>query len=544
MSTAATRIGAYLADGESIQLPVWTFGWLFAQLGDDAAFAFGSFDSSAAFSLLGSHGAVSLVDAPANFCIFADSGQLTLKNNTGGPETLRVELFAGNEATTLADGASVDMGAGVHLGGIMLGDHDAFALFWTDTAGIITAKAGHNYSLVDIPNKLCLLTVGANATGKNNLGSAKAVNEHFVDSAETQIIVADSGSTSEKITSAGWGWITAPNVPAFGLFTFSADGATRNLIFSDGAIGLVSAPGTVGILGGSDEIEIENRTGGPEVFHYKLTTWPTIDDVEIDDYSDRVFGCHLRPGVTIYGEGFVDGLALSIDGELAVITIVSDAELYAVLPMLDPGLKDLVFYYPTDPASTIEETNAALWSDAGYKELRAHLPPRRYTDDPEDMFNIVLALIGQENDRIYWARKHLMEKELFPETTVKLIARHETHYGVSPDAGDDLAARRLRVVLKSTAAPSISVPYLEAIVQAALAAGTITENTPYSDYGELVWQYQVYESTPNELSGLLYGILLSQLEASGPGYTRPAIGAEGFIVDVSKCDRDFVSDVE
>ncbi len=264
----------------------------------------------------------------------------------------------------------------------------------------------------------------------------------------------------------------------------------------------------------------------------------------IERIDSRIHGQHLALMVRVYGSGFATGASAQLvspaGSEACTVTVVGETELMIVAAVQSrPGWRRLVVRPHTFGPPL--EIGDLVVSGVGYKIQRALLPPGRYTADPANLFNVFLAAIGLENDRLEAAAVAFKNEEIHPETTVRLIHRHEQRYGLPLASGDELQLRRDRVVMKATMKPRISKPYLEALAQAIKAAAQIVENAPYSVFGRLIWQYQVYESTPNELDQTTHAELERTLQAAGPGWAQARVGHAGFVVGKSKVGRDFVA---
>lgn len=293
-----------------------------------------------------------------------------------------------------------------------------------------------------------------------------------------------------------------------------------------------------------------------EFSEFEVTTGRRIDEA-----SNVVFGCHLRSELRLRGLGLEDATGATLvtrrpywlaavqnalptvgdgadEGDGAATSVTTDGEeLVIVLPLVHtPGEHRVLVEF--------DDGEVISWdldhSDAGYRLRRSLLPPGRYPADPADPFNVILAVNGQADDRIARAMLDAVEREIAPETCQQTIDEWERKFGISPAAGDDLAARRARVSAADTARPGITVGHVTDVVRRYLPGRTIAENEGFDDFGALVWQYQVYESESGELSAARHAQLESDLAAAGPAYTRGRVGAQGFTVGTSPVGRDFV----
>jgi hypothetical protein len=107
-----------------------------------------------------------------------------------------------------------------------------------------------------------------------------------------------------------------------------------------------------------------------------------------------------------------------------------------------------------------------------------------------------------------------------------------------------MTVRRARVTAMSSRLPSLSVPFLNIIVNALLPGRTVVEQESFADYGAFKWQFQAYEDEPGELPYEDWARLEGDLNAYGPGYAQAAVGHIGFVADDSACERDFCDDGE
>ncbi len=257
------------------------------------------------------------------------------------------------------------------------------------------------------------------------------------------------------------------------------------------------------------------------------------------DSVDARLGRHLKNRIRLTGKFYEGATAIFGDAaEAGTLVTIDETRLDVITPLCSVEGPTFVLVTPAAGAATTRFPLRVYGT--GYWILRALLPPKRYTTDTTNPFNVVLAGIGKQLDRIEFARLALREREIFPLESDALLFRFEEIYGIPTNLADSLELRRSRVDAARRAAPRLSLPYLDAIVAAVLDA-TITENEGYADYGDLIWQYQAYEPTQNYLADTVRAALLRSLVGSGPGWTRPAVGARGFIVGCSKCGRDFLS---
>ncbi|MDP8224499.1 MAG: DUF2313 domain-containing protein [Candidatus Lernaella stagnicola] len=270
----------------------------------------------------------------------------------------------------------------------------------------------------------------------------------------------------------------------------------------------------------------------------------TSDETHVGRINSRLLGQHLANTIRVYGSGFAAGATATLvspaGDAVCATTVVSSSELTIVTPVqTTPGWRRLeVRPHMAGPLFTLGDLRA---TGVGYRLLRALLPPQRYTDDTANLFNVFLAALGLELDRLDAAIVALKNEEIHPETTIGLIHRHERQYGLPIATGHTLQERRDLVILMATMKPRLSVPYLEALAQAVKADAEITENAPYAAFGNMIWQYQIYESEPNELDRMAHAAIERMLRGAGPGWARPAVGHAGFIVGASCVGRDFVT---
>ncbi|MCL4234066.1 MAG: DUF2313 domain-containing protein [Deltaproteobacteria bacterium] len=267
-----------------------------------------------------------------------------------------------------------------------------------------------------------------------------------------------------------------------------------------------------------------------------------------DRVSDLVFGVHVAPRLVIEGRNLPANLVAFYappdfaSPEAATVSVNADgtrAEI--VLPKQAAPAAKLLWLMAENQFVFAEPIRLTV-SATGYRVLRALLPPGRYTDDPANPFNVRLAVFGQELDRIEAARAALFGQEIFPETANWALGRHEDMYRLRPGPADTMDSRRARTVAASVRLPSISVPYLNRIVQAVLPGREIVEQESFADFGALKWQYQVHENEPNELAYEDWARLERDLNAYGPGFGLAAVGAADFVCDSSAIERDFCGD--
>ncbi len=269
------------------------------------------------------------------------------------------------------------------------------------------------------------------------------------------------------------------------------------------------------------------------------------DAARVDRVSPALLGVHLSNTLQIFGAGF--GLQFgelefppvaTLDGAACEVTLIDAGRAEIVTPIIDtPGPHTLVFCpYANGLAFTID----LVASDAGYRILRALLPPDRYPCPTSNLFAVNLAAWGLEFDLLEAALNAATDREIHVETTEALIDRHERKYGLPIAAGDDLEERRARCLMRELRTRDVSRLVLRAIARAVLPGVELTENFPYATYGLLIWQYQAYEPSRNYLSRSIRAALLDALEQSGPAWTQPKVGARGFVVGCSKVGRDFL----
>lgn len=534
MALTPTREYIALAHGGTYALPAFRPGWGVAILGDDEEATWFRLHVDGTVDLLDPTAGVRNADLNGFFCLFNG----TVKNNLGSKKNLYLDLFVSDGSDTLADDATATLNSpALDWGWAMLGDHAAFAMYYRSYAGSFIIQGDLNARTVDLDGFMCLFSDGI----KNRLGAASAYDQAGPSAQSLPQSVADGGTIVIPVT--GPGWITVMSESGDYVFAhYDSAAAAVNVFHCSANARNFSAPGCLCVYGSGGDLIVENNLGATWDIHVKAEMAPDINDVEIDDYSDRLVEVHLASPIRITGEGFDELLKCRVDGQDCDVTVNGETSAEIVLPIFAfAAWKDLVFYYADPEVDAFTERNAVRVSADGYNELRAHLPPGRYTPDPANLLNVALAAIGQEIDRNEAAARDVVALEIHPETTERLIHRLEQKYGISPNPGDSLADRRDRLVMLATRVPRITVPYLEAIVDAILAGVGITENSPWSDYGSLTWQYQVYEPSPGFLSTTDYGSLLESLVTHGPGYALPAIGAAGFVVGLSRVGRDFVA---
>lgn len=538
----ATRhyIDQELVDGAAVSLGASArWGWVI--LGNMTAWAVFYVNSLGTFIILSGVN-VTTEDRAGWVCLFSGG----IKNRTGGNLQIIGQYFKADGLTTLADDETEPLSAAsfkfveAYLSDGSFGVAKEFLAGYKeadDAPHIIPDFASLNTAGSDVDNNFCFLSTGL----KNRLGGANKALEYYEHLPESGLTVPAQSVTGPGMLRLGFEGAT---IHGYAVVFYDDDG---NLTFATNSTNVTqySYSGHVRVYrSGAGEITIVNNTGDAGlVFYYifnEALTFPVFESFEIKSLSDIIFEIHLNSSLRISGSGFDPDLNCTVDGEEAGVTVADSQTLDIVLPKLNPGWKNMVFYY-ANPLNSFTLKMAFLLTSAGYTELKALLPPDRYTDDPENLFNITLAVIAQEMDRAHYGALDLFNKEIFPELTVNLIQKHEDKYGIKPNPNDTLETRRARVLMKTVTRPSISVPYLLKIVQALLPAGQITENEDYAVFGDLVWQYQVYEPSQNYLDTQTYGELLAALIGAGPGYTRPEIGAEGFIVGESKTGRDFLT---
>lgn len=266
--------------------------------------------------------------------------------------------------------------------------------------------------------------------------------------------------------------------------------------------------------------------------------------VRVDRIDSRVLGQHLANTIAIEGAGFVAGATASLvgpdGGESCTVTVDSAAAMTIVTPLVTAtGWRSLVIApFASSFAVTIDALHI---SGEGYRILRSLLPPGRYTPDATNPFNVVVAAAGRVLDQDALARRTLREREIFPQLADALLHRHEQRYGIAVNPTDSLTDRRARVDVARRLSPSLATEFLNNIIDAVLSGVEITENSPYDDYGDIIWQYQVYEPAPGTLSHATRAQLERSLIAAGPAWTRPAIGALGFVVGSSAVGGDFLN---
>lgn len=271
----------------------------------------------------------------------------------------------------------------------------------------------------------------------------------------------------------------------------------------------------------------------------------------IDRVSDLVFGCHIRPRLVVEGAGLpADMIAGYMPWdfsafEAAGVTVnAAGTRAEIVLPKVVASASKLLWFGQGEDILFVEPI-VVRHSDAGWRIMRQLLPKGRYTTDRENLFNQVLAIAwSQELDRIDAAGIDLMEKEIHPETSTWALPLLEELYDVRPGLLDSLATRRARVLARATRRLSITPGFLNLLVAVVLPGRIVVENDPFSVYGGLRWQYQVYESTPGELPHQDWAALTEDLNNYGPGYALGAVGHRGFVAGASTVGRDFVNSVE
>lgn len=265
------------------------------------------------------------------------------------------------------------------------------------------------------------------------------------------------------------------------------------------------------------------------------------ESFRVDHLSSRILGQHLKNTICVYGAGFLEGATATLDGEACTVTVVSANELMIVTPLCEVEAKHAELRVSAFYGALPLIVSDCVISGTGYRILRGLLPPERYTDDPANLFNVRLAARGRQLDQLDFARRALIEREIFPQYADALLYRHEQLYSIATNLIDTLAVRRARVLMRSLFTPRMNLAFLNKIVQAVLPGVEITENDSYTEYGDLYWQAQIYEPASNTLDSQTYGELYQALQDAAGAWTDHQIGAAGFTVGVSAVGRDFLT---
>jgi hypothetical protein len=286
-----------------------------------------------------------------------------------------------------------------------------------------------------------------------------------------------------------------------------------------------------------------------------LTVGPAGVAVMTLNGGSGLLGVNLRNQIVASGSGFDPATAAAAFGATFETAAACDRV------VVDAHGQTMTFRTPLCAAEGpvnvwIQPSAADAWagpfpfwvSGAGYRVLKSLQAPGRYTQDPADPGNVILAAAGRRLDLLESSRRALVNYELFPKTAVALLWKWEAEFSIPTNLTELLATRQARVHAAWVAQDHITLDALNTAVAAYVAAlpvyGTplpaIAENGPYGAFGELVWQGQIYEPSPNYLSAHDWRYLLALLARSEAGWTRIRIGNNGFMVGSSMVGRDFV----
>lgn len=319
------------------------------------------------------------------------------------------------------------------------------------------------------------------------------------------------------------------------------DGANETLLASNDTF--VETPA----LGGLAVQSINADDDASAVWSDLVIDLPT----RIDEASNVVMGCHLRHALIVRGRAIPADLVAVVSGivldpenmDVCEIRSVSEREAVIVLPGYDrPAMRRLWLLagdIEGDVSFVFAEGLPLVWSDAGYRILRGLLAPGRYTDDPANPFNAVLAALGAQLDRLDAATRDLYLREIFPPLASQMLHRWEFILGIPVNPDDPIADRRARVDARYRLAPRITTAYINSLIDPFLPGGEFEAVSGWDVYGDLVFRGVVHEPVPEALSQNSHGELEQLLNAAGPGWGEFMVGYGGFVLGASMLGRDF-----
>lgn len=271
----------------------------------------------------------------------------------------------------------------------------------------------------------------------------------------------------------------------------------------------------------------------------------------IDEASDVMMGCHLRHTMRLRGRAIPGDLLAVVSGpvldpedmETCIVRSVAEREAIIVLPSYGRPSQRWLWLLrgelPDDVSFVFAEGLPLVWSDTGYRILRGLLAPGRYTDDPANPFNTMLAALGAQLDRLDAATRDLYLREIVPALASQMLHRWEFIYGIPTNADDPIADRRARVDARSRLAPRITTGYMNSLIDPFLPDVEFEAVSGWDVYGDLVFRGSVHEPSPGALSLKSWGELEQLLNAAGPGWGEFLVGHEGFVLGASTLGRDF-----